>query len=103
MKPSPHWTNRAALRLRNAVKYIAINFYPEYAIAFRNDALDTANAIPANSEIGEEAFPLMKRPNVRKVLCRNRKWWVFYKIGKDRIYIISVKHVLQRTDTPLDL
>ena len=48
MKSSPHWTKRAATRLRNAVKYIAVNFYPEYAIAFRNDAIETANDIPVN-------------------------------------------------------
>ena len=103
MKSSPHWTKRAATRLRNAVKYIAVNFYPEYAIAFRNDAIETANDIPANPQMGEEAFPLMKRPNIRKTLCRNKKWWVFYKITKERIYIISVKHVLQKADTLSDL
>ena len=99
MKPSPYWTKRAATRLRNAVKYIAVNFYPEYAIAFRSDAIETANSIPANPYMGEEAFPLMKRPDIRKVLCRNKKWWVFYKITKERVYIISVKHTLQRIDT----
>ena len=100
---SPHWTKRATLRVRNAVKYIAVNFYPEYAIAFRNDVIDTATAVSVNPKIGEEAFPLMKRPNIRKMLCRNKKWWVFYKIGKDQTFIISVKHVLQRTDTLGDL
>ena len=51
MKTNPHWTKRAVTRLRNAVKYIAVNFYPEYAIAFRNDVIETANAIPANPKI----------------------------------------------------
>lgn len=103
MKSDLHWTKRAMTRLRNAVKYIAVNFYPEYAIAFRSDAIETANSIPANPYMGEEAFPLMKRPDIRKVLCRNKKWWVFYKITKERVYIISVKHTLQRVDTFSDL
>ena len=103
MKSDLHWTKRAMTRLRNAVKYIAVNFYPEYAIAFRSDAIETANSIPANPYMGEEAFPLMKRPDIRKVLCRNKKWWVFYKITKERVYIISVKHTLQRIDTFSDL
>ena len=103
MKSDLHWTKRATTRLRNAVKYIAVNFYPEYAIAFRSDAIETANSIPANPYMGEEAFPLMKRPDIRKVLCRNKKWWVFYKITKERVYIISVKHTLQRVDTFSDL
>ena len=103
MKSDLHWTKRAMTRLRNAVKYIAVNFYPEYAIAFRSDAIETANSIPANPHMGEEAFPLMKRPDIRKVLCRNKKWWVFYKITKERVYIISVKHTLQRIDTFSDL
>ena len=103
MKTPPCWTKRATARLRDAVRYIAVNFYPEYAIAFRNDVIDTANSLSGNMKIGEEAFPFMRRPNIRKILCRNKKWWVFYKIGKNQIYIISVKHILQRTDALMDL
>ncbi len=29
MNGSPHWTKRASTRLRSAVRYIAVNFYPE--------------------------------------------------------------------------
>ena len=35
MNATPHWTKRATQRLRSAVRYIAINFYPEYALPSR--------------------------------------------------------------------
>ena len=97
------WTKRASKRLRDIVVYIATNFYPDYAIAFRDDALDTANGLSANPEIGEEAFPSLKRPTYRKILCHNRHYWIYYRILKSKIEIMSVKHTLQRADTLHDL
>ena len=47
MDQTPHWTPRAEKRLISAMTYIALNFYPEYAVAFRNDVIETANGIPA--------------------------------------------------------
>ena len=95
MSPTPHWTKRASDRIRSTVRHIAVNFYPEYAVAFANDATDTANMLPANPKIGVEAFPGMKRPQYRKILCKNRNWWIYYRIRKDCIEILSVKHILQ--------
>ena len=46
MNGSPHWTKRASTRLRSAVRYIAVNFYPEYAVAFASDVTDTAEMLP---------------------------------------------------------
>ena len=103
MNPSPHWTKRASARLRSAVRYIAINFYPEYAVAFANDVTDTAAMLPANPRIGVEAFPGMRRIQHRKILCKNRSWWIYYRIMKDRIEILSVKHALQNVLSPRDL
>jgi len=103
MSASPHWTKRATTRLREAVRYIAVNFYPEYAIAFRNDAIDTANGLVAFPDSGIVAFPQINRANYRKILCRNRNWWIFYRVLKNKIEIASVKHVLQQADSPLDL
>ena len=97
------WTKRASKRLRDIVVYIATNFYPDYALAFRDDALDTANTLADNPEIGEEAFPGLKRPTYRKILCHNRHYWIFYRILKNKIEIMSVKHTLQRADTLHDL
>jgi len=103
MKTFPHWTKRAATRLRDAARYIALNFYEDYAIAFRDDAIETANEIQKNPEIGKDAFPTLRFPAYRKILCKNRHWWIFYRIKKDCIEIVSVKHILQRVDSPLDL
>ena len=95
MNQIPHWTKRATKRLRDAVQYIAANFYPEYAIAFSNDILDSAALIPQNPHIGTEAFPAQDIPQCRKLLCKNRHWWIFYRIKADCIEIISIKHILQ--------
>ena len=103
MNASPHWTKRATQRLRSAVRYIAINFYPEYAVAFANDVTDTAATLQANPRIGVEAFPGMRRPQNRKILCKNRSWWIYYRIIKGRIEILSVKHSLQNVNSPRDL
>ena len=103
MNGSPHWTKRASTRLRSAVRYIAVNFYPEYAVAFASDVTDTAEMLPANPRIGVEAFPRMKRPQYRKILCKNRSWWIYYRIMKDHIEILSVKHTLQNVLSPRNL
>ena len=103
MDQTPHWTPRAEKRLIGAMTYIALNFYPEYAVAFRNDVIETANGIPANPKIGPEAFPGQGFPDRRKVLCKNKNWWVFYRIKRNHIDIISVKHVLQQVQTPHSL
>ena len=103
MNPVPHWTKRATKRLRDAVQYIATNFYPEYAVAFSNDVLSSAELIPSNPEIGPEAFPNQNLPKCRKLLCKNRNWWIFYRVKKNRIEIISIKHILQNVRTPRNL
>ena len=100
---NPIWTKRASKCLRDATRYIAENFYPEYAIAFSNDVIDTATFIVENPEIGTEAFPPKNLHNCRKLLCKNRRWWVFYRIKPDHIEIISVKHAMQNVLSPRDL
>ena len=103
MNALPHWTKRATQRLRDAARYIAVHFYPAYSVAFSNDVIGTADFLPANPRIGVEAFPRMKRPQYRKILCKNRSWWIYYRILKDRIEILSVKHALQNVRSPRDL
>ena len=103
MNAVPYWTKRATQRLRDAAYYIAVNFYPEYSVAFSADVISTADSLPANPKIGVEAFPSIKRPQYRKILCRNRNWWVYYRIMKDRIEILSVKHALQNVLSLRDL
>ena len=99
MESSPYWTKPATKRLRDAFLYIAVNYYMDYAVAFRNDVLNTAAEIPAMPQIGVEAFPTLCRPRYRKILCRNRNWWIYYRIEKDRIEILSVRNCLMRIDT----
>ncbi|MBQ2630692.1 MAG: type II toxin-antitoxin system RelE/ParE family toxin [Kiritimatiellae bacterium] len=82
---------------------MAVNFYPEYAVAFANDVTDTAAMLPTNPKLGVEAFPSIRRPQYRKMLCKNRCWWIYYRIMNDRIEILSVKHALQNVLSPRDL
>ena len=103
MNPVPRWTMRAKTRLRDAFLYIATNFYPGYAVAFENDVFATTETIPQNPEIGVEAFSSMKRPQYRKILCKNRNWWVYYRVRKDCIEVLSVKHILQNVKSPRSL
>ena len=65
--------------------------------------LSTTETIPPNPEIGIEAFKDMKRPQYRKILCKNRNWWVYYRIQKDCIEVLSVKHILQNVESPRNL
>ncbi len=97
------WTKRATERLASASSYIARNFYPDYATAFRDDVVITVRQACDNSHIGLVAFPDMKRPQYRKILCKNRNWWVYYRIRKDCIEVLSVKHILQNVTSPRSL
>ena len=45
----------------------------------------------------------MKRPQYRKILCKNRNWWVYYRIRKNCIEVLSVKHILQHVRAFRDL
>ena len=103
MKAEPYWTKRATKRLRDAFLYIAVNFYEDYAVAFRNDVLDTAAGLTAAPQLGVEAFPAMRRPQYRKILCKNRNWWIYYRVTKSRIEIVSLKHILQSVLSPANL
>ena len=97
------WTKRALERLASASSYIARNFYPDYATAFRDDVVMSVKETCKNPRIGIVAFPDMKRPQYRKILCKNRNWWVYYRIMKDCIEVLSVKHILQNVKSPRNL
>jgi len=97
------WTKRASERLASASSYIAKNFYPDYATAFRDDVVFSVRESCQNPRIGIVAFPDMQRQEIRKILCKNRNWWVYYRIRKDCIEVLSVKHILQQVRTFRDL
>ncbi len=97
------WTKRASERLASASSYIAKNFYPDYATAFRDDVVMSIRETCKNPRIGIVAFPNMQRQEIRKILCKNRNWWVYYRIKKECIEVLSVKHILQQVRTFRDL
>ncbi len=97
------WTKRASYRLASTSGYIAKNFYPDYATAFRDDVVTTVRGVCRNPRIGIEAFPDIRRQEIRKILCKNRNWWVYYRIKQDCIEVLSVKHILQHVRTFRDL
>ena len=96
-------TKRGQKRIASNREYLEDNFYPEYAVAFSKDVLSSVELIPGNPEIGLEAFPNQNLPKCRKLLCKNRNWWIFYRIKRDRIEIISIKHILQNVRAPHNL
>ena len=62
------WTKRGLKRLQSAFDYIADNFYLDYAIRFDSDARNVAASLPANPQLGREAFPELDRPEIRNSL-----------------------------------
>ena len=97
------WTQRAKQRLIDSVSYIAENFSPFYATAFRDDVMSTVAKIRENPDRGNEAFPEFKLPSFRFRLCASKNWAVYYSIKGNVIEIRSIRHALQNTRTPLDL
>ena len=70
------WTKRGLKRLQSAFDYIADNFYLDYAIQFDTDARNVALMLPANPQLGREAFPELDRPEIRKILCNHYNYWI---------------------------
>lgn len=97
------WTKRGTRRLIESFRYIAQNFYLEYAVAFRVDVLKTANLLSANPDLGEEAFTELNRPELRKLLCSSRQHYVYYRRCKYRCEILSVRHTLMDIRGPRHL
>ena len=97
------WTNRGLKRLQSAFDYIADNFYLDYAIRFDSDARNVAASLPDNPELGREAFPELDRPEIRKILCDHYNYWIYYRVQKRVIEILSVRHTLMNIRTPKQL
>jgi len=97
------WTKRGIKRLQSAFDYIADNFYIDYALRFNEDAKATAAAIPDNPESGKEAFPELDRPELRKMLCRHYQYWLYYRVKKSLVEILSVRHTLMNIKAPRQL
>ena len=97
------WTKRGLKRLQSAFDYIADNFYLDYAIRFDSDARNVAASLPDNPELGREAFPELDRPEIRKILCDHYNYWIYYRVQKRVIEILSVRHTLMNIRTPKQL
>ena len=92
------WTKRGLKRLQSAFDYIADNFYLDYAIQFDTDARNVALMLPANPQLGREAFPELDRPEIRKILCNH-----YNRVQKRVIEILSVRHTLMNIRMPKQL
>ena len=90
-----NWTLRGRKRFTAISNYIAEEFYSEYADAWEEDVATTVEHLADNPKIGTVAFPSLKRPELRRILLSNRNYWVYYRLKKSTIDILSVKHILQ--------
>ena len=97
------WTSRGRKRFTAISNYIAEEFYADYADAWEEDVAATIESLATHPELGPEAFPALKRPELRRILLANRSYWVYYRIAKKAIDILSVKHVLQDVLSPRQL
>ena len=98
-----NWTPRGRKRFFAISNYIATEFYSDYADAWEEDVATTVEPLAAHPELGAVAFPFLKRPELRRILLSNRNYWVYYRIAKDAIDILSIKHILQNVRTPRNL
>ena len=96
-------TKRGQNRITSNREYLESNFYPEYGRAFEDKVLQTIRRLPDNPEIGREAFPEIERPEIRKILCDHYSYWIYYRVKKHAIEILSVRHSLMRINTPRQL
>ena len=94
------WTKRGIRRRQSAFDYIAVNFYLDYAIEFDGDVRNTVSRLADNPLIGREAFPEIDRPEIRKILCSHCSYWIYYRVQKRVVEILSVRHTLMNIRTP---
>ncbi len=95
-----NWTPRGRKRFFAISNYIATEFYSDYADAWEEDVATTVEPLAVHPELGTIAFPFLKRPELRRILLANRNYWVYYRIAKNAIDILSIKHILQNVRTP---
>ncbi len=95
-----NWTPRGRKRFFAISNYIATEFYTDYADAWEEDVATTVEPLAVHPELGTIAFPFLKRPELRRILLANRNYWVYYRIAKNAIDILSIKHILQNVRTP---
>ena len=96
-------TKRAQKRSASNRKSLEDNFYLEIGRRFEDNVLETVRQLPANPQLGREAFPELDRPEIRKILCNHYNYWIYYRVQKRVIEILSVRHTLMNIRTPKQL
>ena len=86
------WSDNGIKSFQEASDYIATNFYPGYADAFENDVLETVDKLLDNPSLGKEAFKALNRPDLRKIQCHSKNWWVFYRLIGDTIEVSQIAY-----------
>lgn len=97
------WSDYGIQTFQEASDYIAANFYPEYADAFDADVLATAELLIDNPMLGVEAYPGIGRTDLRKILCNNKNWWLYYRILDDVVEIAQVVYARRVNINPFGL
>ena len=97
------WSAYAIKTFQEASDYIACNFYPDYADAFDADVLETVEKLLDSPLLGKAAYPKINRPDLRKILCRNKNWWVYYRIFGEVIAISQIVYARQTNINPFGL
>ena len=96
-------TKRGQKRIASNRKYLEDNFYLETGRRFEDNVLETIRQLPANPQLGREAFPELDRPEIRKILCDHYNYWIYYRVQKRVIEILSARHTLMNIRTPKQL
>ena len=96
-------TKRGQKRIASNRRYLEDNFYLETGRRFEDNVLETVRQLPANPQLGREAFPELNRPEIRKILCNHYNYWIYYRVQKRVIEILSVRHTLMNIRTPKQL
>ena len=96
-------TKRGQKRIASNRKYLEDNFYLETGRRFEDNVLETVRQLPANPQLGREAFPELDRPEIRKILCNHYNYWIYYRVQKRVIEILSVRHTLMNIRSPKQL
>ena len=96
-------TKRGQKRIASNRKYLEDNFYLETGRRFEDNVLETIRQLPANPQLGREAFPELDRPEIRKILCDHYNYWIYYRVQKRVIEILSVRHTLMNIRSPKQL
>ena len=96
-------TKRGQKRIASNRKYLEDNFYLETGRRFEDNVLETIRQLPPNPQLGREAFPELDRPEIRKILCNHYNYWIYDRVQKRVIEILSVRHTLMNIRTPKQL